>query len=69
MSFSYNPFQHIDVLHRPHGSYYLYCHGCGKEWGDWTSIVTAKFLFTKMHDHLVSSHRQTPDDFEEWSQT
>lgn len=67
MSFDYNPFKHIEVLHRPHGNYRVYCHGCGAELGDFIGDVPAKVLFATMAAHIVKSHHRSLTDFDGWS--
>jgi hypothetical protein len=69
MSFSYNPYQHIEVLHKEHGNYQLHCPSCGKQWGDWTGTVPARHLFKEVADHVRLSHARTREDFDGWSQT
>lgn len=67
MSFSYNPYNHIEVLHRPHGNYKLHCHGCGKTWGDWVGAVPAEYLFGEVATHIERSHARSREDFADWS--
>jgi SAM-dependent MidA family methyltransferase len=67
MSFDYNPYEHIEVLHLPHGNYKLYCHSCGAEWGDFIGAATVRLLFAEMAVHVVKSHGRTRSDFQDWS--
>lgn len=68
MSFDYNPYRHIEVVRKTkYSPVHLYCHSCGKEWGDWTTQVTASILFDAMATHVKESHARTEEDFKDWS--
>ena len=67
MSFDYDPYRHIEVTHDPHGNYKLYCHSCGKHWGDWTGAATIGLFFAEMAKHVAKSHARNREDFASWS--
>lgn len=67
MSFDYNPYNHVEVVHRPHGNVKLYCHSCRKLWGDWVPAVPVIQLFRAMANHVSGSHGYTRADMADWS--
>jgi hypothetical protein len=69
MSFNYNPYEHIEVLHKRNGNFKLYCHSCGAIWGDFTGGAPAWRLFQDMAQHIKESHNRSRESFAGWSQT
>jgi len=67
MSFDYNPFKHIEVVHEPHGNYKLYCHSCGTIWGDYVSTVPVNILFDAVAKHILDSHKRSRESFDSYS--
>lgn len=67
MSFNYDPYRHIEVLHTPGGDYKLYCHSCGGEFGDFVSATPVAVLFHHMALHVQESHRRNRTFFLDWS--
>lgn len=68
MSFSHNPYRHMDVVVGEHGEVSLRCDSCGGELEDAAltlsaSINTARVI---MNRHVRQSHRCVPSDFEGW---
>lgn len=65
MSFSYNPFRHIEIITDTEGVNSLLCDGCGAEITLASDYVSDAFWM--MMDHLRDRHNSTPDDFAGWS--
>lgn len=64
MSFTYNPYKHIELIK---GEYHWkwYCHSCGGESEvEYMSLQNILFSFRQ---HLKESHGRDPEDFEGWS--
>lgn len=68
MSFSYNPYRHIEVVESEDKDMWRgYCHGCGKLL-HLRSLETPLSQFVQdVQEHVHISHVRTPEDFEDWS--
>jgi len=74
MSFSYNPYQHIELLQSDvfKHLWYWHCDSCGadsnrsKYIGE-LPLSQAEDLRKDFFDHLRNSHGRTPEDFAGWS--
>ena len=64
MSFSYNPYRHIEILTGDDGRTYLLCSSCGAEIALTSDYVSVAFWI--MMDHVRDSHKRGPEDFEGW---
>lgn len=72
MSFSYNPYEHVEVVHDPvapddPAPLSIYCNSCGGHAGRVSSETTLEIVFSIMATHVRRSHRRTPEDFKTWS--
>lgn len=67
MSFSHNPYKHIEFVEKEDGKWVWYCHGCGEECHVGLPIEMASTLLASFKRHLWSSHKRKPDDFDGWS--
>lgn len=68
MSFSYNPFKHLDIV--DDGNTYtlvVYCSGCGSERNRIQRTDTVERAFEIMALHLRDSHDYTPEQLKGWS--
>lgn len=66
MSFSYNPYMHIEVI-RSDRFFRVHCHSCGWDGPVMTGNVTVDMAFEVMADHVQHSHARTKEDFTGWS--
>jgi len=67
VSFDFNPYHHIQVVRSASLGVDLYCHSCGKQWGDWNRAIPVERLFDEMATHVGVSHGRAPEDFRGWS--
>ena len=72
MSLDYNPYEHIEVVHKEDDTYVVYCHGCGGERpqsveGPITLDTPLKRLFEIAAKHIAYSHGRLREDFKDWS--
>jgi hypothetical protein len=69
MSFSYNPYAHVEIVIEG-GEVKPYCHGCGKSEGwplDLDLGSSIDLVFALVGEHIRKSHQRTPEDFAAFS--
>lgn len=71
MSFSYDPYRHIEIVFDPEigpsPTMVIHCHGCGGDAGRIHSNDPINLAFALMAKHVERRHKRTRDDFKEWS--
>lgn len=67
MSFSYNPYKHIDLIQHESGGWGILCDSCGGVSYLFTLNSTIKEIFAMQSSHILNSHKRTPEDFVNWS--
>lgn len=68
MSFSYNPFKHLDVIEVGVNQWQASCSGCGARVGTIFDRNAPIGIFADAMDrHLRSSHEVTPEHVASWS--
>jgi hypothetical protein len=69
MSFTYNPFLHIELVMQEDGYWHPYCHGCGHNFPDVRMVPLGGFqvAITAIEKHMLESHKKTPADLADWS--
>lgn len=68
MSFSYNPFEHIEVMQDDNDPnlWSAYCHSCGAQLKMHSDETSLKVFIDNTRAHLKSSHDRQPDNFKGW---
>ena len=68
MSFTGNPYRHMDVVVDKDGTVSVDCHGCGAvlRSEELTLDVPLRAARSIMDDHIVRNHQRAPSDFEGW---
>lgn len=70
MGFDYNPYRHFEIVAAsPNGTTFKWiCHNCGGE-GKIIHSENApiKAITDDYKNHLATSHRKSPSDFQGWS--
>lgn len=73
MSFSYNPYKHIELIQRDHddGRWFWHCHSCGADSDrEDRPYFLISFdlgeLVASFRSHIRNSHNRTEQDFEGW---
>jgi hypothetical protein len=68
MSFTWNPYRHMDVVVDQDGTVSLRCDGCGAELVNPNLSLSVPIRVARdlMNEHIQRGHQRTRADFEGW---